>query len=102
MVFQFLSRPPPYKLVFFRPFRTHALVINCTTAYGRVANLKSEPKDSSTTKREDKTQSNLVEHFTALLLAVFVEAGLLQVLILNNFLKQTLNYKSVIDDSGGR
>ncbi|RPB20737.1 hypothetical protein L211DRAFT_791659 [Terfezia boudieri ATCC MYA-4762] len=51
------------------------------TTYGRVANLKSESRDSSTTKREDKTQSNLVEHFTALLLAVFVEAGLLQSLM---------------------
>lgn len=79
----------------------HPLLIG-PTAYGRVANLKSESKDTSSTKREDKTQSNLVDHFTALLLAVFVEAGLLQVLILVLVLGQRLTYESVLDDSGGR
>lgn len=58
---------------------TNFLLINCTTAYGRVANLKPEATNPNSTKRDDKAQSNLVEHFTALLLAVFVEAGLLQV-----------------------
>lgn len=56
------------------------LLINYITAYGRVANLKSEVTNPDSAKRGDKAQSNLVEHFTALLLAVFVEAGLLQVL----------------------
>ncbi|KAF8466401.1 Rapamycin-insensitive companion of mTOR, N-term-domain-containing protein [Kalaharituber pfeilii] len=51
------------------------------TTYGRVANLKSESKDPSPGKHDDENQSNLVEHFIALLLEVFVEAGLLKSLM---------------------
>lgn len=48
-------------------------------AYGRVANLKSESCAKPTRSEGDANHGNLVDHFTALLLAVFFEAGLLKV-----------------------
>jgi hypothetical protein len=52
---------------------------NPSEAYGRVTNLKSESDTARSTRADDAYQGNLVEHFTALLLAVFFEAGLLKV-----------------------
>jgi len=79
MVLELSSWPSAHKYAFtFLLFDSIVLIVD--QAYGRVANLKSEAKDTSSTKSEDKTQSNLVEHFTALLLAVFIEAGLLKVI----------------------
>jgi rapamycin-insensitive companion of mTOR len=48
-------------------------------AYGRVANLKTSEASTPNSKTDDNNQSSLVEHFTSLLLAVFVDAGLLEV-----------------------
>lgn len=47
-------------------------------AYGRVANLKSEPSKVGKSE-QDKSQGNLIDHYTSLLLAVFFDAGLLEV-----------------------
>ncbi|RPA97850.1 hypothetical protein L873DRAFT_1689620 [Choiromyces venosus 120613-1] len=51
------------------------------TTYGRVTNLKSESDTPKSPKTDDAYQGNLVEHFTALLLAVFFEADLLKSLM---------------------
>ncbi|KAL7275461.1 hypothetical protein RUND412_001589 [Rhizina undulata] len=50
-----------------------------TSSYGRVTNLKSESSKSES-KVDDNGQGNLAEHFTALLLAVFFDAGMLNAL----------------------
>lgn len=44
-------------------------------AYGRVANLKSDSKQG----KDDRGQGQLVDHYTSLMLATFVDAGLLEV-----------------------
>lgn len=53
------------------------------TTYGRVTNLKNEtPKVSTTTDPEDeKDKMNLVDHYTAVVLAVFLNAGLVPALL---------------------
>lgn len=51
------------------------------TTYGRVANLKSEASSKPSRSEGDSNHGNLVDHFTALLLAVFFEAGLLKALM---------------------
>lgn len=54
------------------------------TTYGRVANLKtSHPKDREAALylEEDTGEQNFVEHYTALLLAVFIKADLLPTLL---------------------
>ncbi|KAL6364993.1 hypothetical protein LRP88_00969 [Fusarium phalaenopsidis] len=54
------------------------------TTYGRVANLKSpnaKDKGSSSFVEEDNGEQNFVEHYTALLLAVFIKADLLHILL---------------------
>lgn len=54
------------------------------TTYGRVANLKSpNSKDRGTAfySEEDSGEQNFVEHYTALLLAIFIKAGLLPILL---------------------
>ena len=52
---------------------------NLPPAYGRVANMKVfEP---TLPIIEDKERINLVDHFNALLLAIFSESGLLDVSI---------------------
>ncbi|TGZ82274.1 hypothetical protein EX30DRAFT_220854 [Ascodesmis nigricans] len=49
------------------------------TTYGRVANLKSDT--SGKPGKDDRSQGQLVDHYTSLVLATFVDAGLLEVLI---------------------
>ena len=54
------------------------------TTYGRVANLKSSDareKGVSHYTEDDGGEQNFVEHYTALLLAIFIKAGLLQSLM---------------------
>lgn len=53
------------------------------TTYGRVANLKTaNVKDKNTTYLEEDTgEQNFVEHYTALILAACIRAGLLQQLL---------------------
>lgn len=53
------------------------------TTYGRVANLKSASKDKSAALylEEDSGEQNFVEHYTALLLAIFIKAGLVNGLL---------------------
>ncbi|KJZ76236.1 hypothetical protein HIM_04318 [Hirsutella minnesotensis 3608] len=54
------------------------------TTYGRVANMKStNTRDRSATlsHEEENYEQNFVDHYTALLLAVFIKAGLLQSLL---------------------
>lgn len=51
------------------------------TTYGRVANLKSANTKEKTLHEEETGEQNFVEHYTALLLAVFMRAGILPVLL---------------------
>lgn len=54
------------------------------TTYGRVANLKTpggREKGASLYSEDDTGEQNFVEHYTALLLAIFIKAGLLQSLL---------------------
>ncbi|PNY26736.1 Protein ste16 [Tolypocladium capitatum] len=54
------------------------------TTYGRVANMKStNTRERSATLylEEDTGEQNFVDHYTALLLAIFIKAGLLQSLL---------------------
>ncbi|RMJ16167.1 hypothetical protein CDV36_004198 [Fusarium kuroshium] len=54
------------------------------TTYGRVANLKSpnaKDKGHSSFVEEDSGEQNFVEHYTALLLAVFIKSDLLHILL---------------------
>ncbi|KKA26235.1 hypothetical protein TD95_000100 [Thielaviopsis punctulata] len=51
------------------------------TTYGRVTTLKSEDTKTAPTFDEDGGEQNFVDHFTALLLAVLIKAGLLTRLI---------------------
>lgn len=51
------------------------------TTYGRVANLRAETLDekSRVESEDDSNRVNLVEHYTALILAIFIDCGLLKV-----------------------
>jgi len=52
------------------------------TTYGRAATLKSSPtKQNAASNEEDMVEQNFVEHYTALLLAIFIKAGLLPTLL---------------------
>ncbi|KID78377.1 Target of rapamycin complex 2 subunit ste20 [Metarhizium brunneum] len=53
------------------------------TTYGRVANMKSAARRRSGTldMEEDSGEQSFVDHYTALLLAVFIKSGLLQSLL---------------------
>lgn len=53
------------------------------TTYGRVTNLKNQPtKDGSSTATESgSTKWNLLEHYVAVVLAVFLQAGLVPALL---------------------
>lgn len=52
------------------------------TTYGRVANLKSTAtKTAPTYVEDDGGEQNFVEHYTALLLAIFIKSGLLPTLL---------------------
>jgi rapamycin-insensitive companion of mTOR len=49
------------------------------TTYGRVANLKTQPdiRAQPSTSEDDSGEKNLVDHYTALLLAVLITSGML-------------------------
>ena len=52
------------------------------TTYGRVANMRADDSSASSQSEvleEENTNINLVQHFTTLLLAVFLQCGLIQV-----------------------
>ena len=51
------------------------------TTYGRVTNLRTSPKEQRTKveNEDDHSRVNLVDHYTALILAVLIQCGLLQV-----------------------
>lgn len=52
------------------------------TTYGRVASLKSATnKNSQTYVEDDGGEQNFVDHYTALLLAIFIKSGLLPALL---------------------
>lgn len=54
------------------------------TTYGRVANLKStnnKDRGAASYQEEESGEQNFVEHYTALLLAVLIKAGLLPILL---------------------
>ncbi|KAF4591450.1 cytosolic regulator Pianissimo [Ophiocordyceps camponoti-floridani] len=54
------------------------------TTYGRVANMKStsgRERSGTLSNDEDTGEQNFVDHYTALLLAVFIRAGLLESLL---------------------
>ncbi|KAF2398521.1 hypothetical protein EJ06DRAFT_513610 [Trichodelitschia bisporula] len=52
------------------------------TTYARVTNLKSEvPPAENAEASEERNQRNLVEHFTAVVLAVLLHAGLMEALL---------------------
>jgi len=52
------------------------------TTYGRVATLKTTPaRGSAPLVEDDGGEQNFVEHYTALLLAIFIKAGLLPALL---------------------
>ncbi|KAF4471419.1 hypothetical protein FALBO_1666 [Fusarium albosuccineum] len=76
LIFSLLRIKPP-------AWATSFLAGRRLTTYGRVANLKSSNiKDRSAAfSEEDNSEQNFVEHYTALLLAVFIRAGLLQTLL---------------------
>ncbi|KAL4732349.1 hypothetical protein ACLX1H_001364 [Fusarium chlamydosporum] len=76
LIFSLLRIKPP-------AWATSFLAGRRLTTYGRVANLKSNHKDKSQSQfmEEDSGEQNFVEHYTALLLAVFIRAGLLPILL---------------------
>ncbi|KAM5375093.1 hypothetical protein ACJA88_007758 [Fusarium oxysporum] len=76
LIFSLLRIKPP-------AWATSFLAGRRLTTYGRVANLKSNQKDKSHLQftEEDSGEQNFVEHYTALLLAVLIRAGLLPVLL---------------------
>ncbi|KAH7308090.1 Rapamycin-insensitive companion of mTOR, N-term-domain-containing protein [Stachybotrys elegans] len=77
MLFSILRIKPP-------AWATSFLAGRRLTTYGRVANLKSptsKDKGASLFQDEDSGEQNFVEHYTALLLAVFIKAGLLNTLL---------------------
>lgn len=62
-------KPPAWASTFFAGRRL--------TTYGRVATLKSAaPKDTQPYVEDDGGEQNFVDHYTALLLAIFVKSGL--------------------------
>ena len=70
MLFTLLRIKPP-------AWATTFLAGRRLTTYGRVASLKSATTKTSTAYDEDNDEQNFVEHYTSLLLAIFVKAGLL-------------------------
>ncbi|KAF2144905.1 uncharacterized protein K452DRAFT_349286 [Aplosporella prunicola CBS 121167] len=53
------------------------------TTYGRVTNLKNEDTNASsaTKSEEEESKRNLVEHYTAIILAVLIHSGLVEALL---------------------
>lgn len=79
MFFSLLRIKPP-------AWATSFLAGRRLTTYGRVANLKSggdRDRGAALYLEEDNGEQNFVEHYTALLLAVLIKAGLLQSLLRN-------------------
>ncbi|RDA86257.1 hypothetical protein CP532_5088 [Ophiocordyceps camponoti-leonardi (nom. inval.)] len=71
------------------------------TTYGRVANMKSasgRERSGTLSHEEDTGEQNFVDHYTALLLAVFIKAGLLQSLlrVAQSEEEQTLKRKTTL------
>jgi hypothetical protein len=76
LIFSLLRIKPP-------AWATSFLAGRRLTTYGRVANLKSQnDKDKAYQySEEDHAEQNFVEHYTALLLAILIKAGLLHSLL---------------------
>ncbi|KAK4250597.1 Rapamycin-insensitive companion of mTOR, N-term-domain-containing protein [Corynascus novoguineensis] len=75
LIFSLLRIKPP-------AWATSFLAGRRLTTYGRVTNLKSTTtKGSQTEFEEDGGEQNFVEHYTALLLAVFIKSGLIPALL---------------------
>ncbi|KAF7547981.1 hypothetical protein G7046_g8838 [Stylonectria norvegica] len=77
LIFSLLRIKPP-------AWATSFLAGRRLTTYGRVADLKSpnsRERGPSLYSEEDSGEQNFVEHFTALLLAIFIKAGLLPTLL---------------------
>ncbi|KAK4124022.1 ARM repeat-containing protein [Parathielavia appendiculata] len=75
LIFSLLRIKPP-------AWATSFLAGRRLTTYGRVANLKSTTgKGSQPELEEDGGEQNFVEHYTALLLAVFIKSGVLPALL---------------------
>jgi rapamycin-insensitive companion of mTOR len=51
------------------------------TTYGRVATLKATPSKAAPFVEDDGGEQNFVEHYTSLLLAIFIKSGLLPTLL---------------------
>ncbi|KAL2160484.1 hypothetical protein VTH06DRAFT_1172 [Thermothelomyces fergusii] len=75
LIFSLLRIKPP-------AWATSFLAGRRLTTYGRVANLRStNTKSSHQEFEEDGGEQNFVEHYTALLLAVFIKSGLVPALL---------------------
>ncbi|KAI1502327.1 Rapamycin-insensitive companion of mTOR, N-term-domain-containing protein [Biscogniauxia marginata] len=69
-----------YSLLRIKPpaWATSYLAGRRLTTYGRVATLKSTtPNKGSNMYEDDSVEQNFVEHYTALLLAIFIKAGMM-------------------------
>lgn len=51
------------------------------TTYGRVSNLRAAPTKAQVIVEEDNGEQNFVEHYTALLLTIFIKSGLIPSLL---------------------
>ncbi|KAH6841160.1 Rapamycin-insensitive companion of mTOR, N-term-domain-containing protein [Chaetomium sp. MPI-CAGE-AT-0009] len=74
LIFSLLRIKPP-------AWATSFLAGRRLTTYGRVTNLKSDTKGSQPEYEEDGGEQNFLEHYTALLLAVFVKSGVVPALL---------------------
>ncbi|KOS21189.1 Protein ste16 [Escovopsis weberi] len=73
LIFSLLRIKPPAWAVSFLAGRR-------LTTYGRVTNLKADTKDRGYLE-EEAGEQNFVDHYTALVLAIFIKAGLVQCLL---------------------
>ncbi|KAH6627593.1 Rapamycin-insensitive companion of mTOR, N-term-domain-containing protein [Chaetomium tenue] len=74
LIFSLLRIKPP-------AWATSFLAGRRLTTYGRVTNLKSATKGSQTEYEDDGGEQNFLEHYTTLLLAVFVKSGVVPALL---------------------
>ncbi|KAL2182013.1 Rapamycin-insensitive companion of mTOR, N-term-domain-containing protein [Thermothelomyces heterothallicus CBS 202.75] len=92
LIFSLLRIKPP-------AWATSFLAGRRLTTYGRVANLRStNTKSAQPEFEEDGGEQNFVEHYTALLLAVFIKSGLIPALLklTQNNESATLRRKSTL------
>ncbi|KAI4603501.1 hypothetical protein KJ359_003313 [Pestalotiopsis sp. 9143b] len=75
MLFSLLRIKPP-------AWATTFLAGRRLTTYGRVASLKSGTTKATTAYDEESDEQNFVEHYTSLLLAIFIKGGLLSNLLI--------------------